>query len=70
MSQTLAFSVLNGGHILDALVERVPVLGRQLVATAVPAVDVNGRMVQAVDHAVIVAVLHEMAGQCQCFPNV
>lgn len=53
----LALSVLNGGDILDALVERVPVLGRQLAATAVAAVNVNGRMVQAVDHAVVVAVL-------------
>lgn len=55
---TYAHLVLNGGHILNALVERVPVLGRQLVAASVSTVNVNSRMVQTVDHAVVVAVLH------------
>lgn len=61
---TYAHLVLNGGHILNALVERVPVLGRQLVAASVAAVNVNSRMVQTVDHAVVVAVLHP---KCRLF---
>lgn len=49
--------LLNGGHISDALVECVAVLWRQLVAASVAAVNVNRRMIQTIDDAVVVAIL-------------